>query len=102
MVFQAARAAGAAVAVVLAGGYAADVEDTVEVHVEHGHRGARSILARLRPALQHRQTGDSLHVDDLATPDHLARVGEPERSRLDVLVLVDLAASAGTESPDRR
>lgn len=32
-VFQAARAAGAAVAVVLAGGYAADVEDTVEAHV---------------------------------------------------------------------
>jgi acetoin utilization deacetylase AcuC-like enzyme len=32
-VFEAARAAGAAVAVVLAGGYAADVEDTVDVHV---------------------------------------------------------------------
>jgi acetoin utilization deacetylase AcuC-like enzyme len=33
LVFEAARAAGAAVAVVLAGGYAADVEDTVDVHV---------------------------------------------------------------------
>ena len=33
MVFESARAAGAPVAVVLAGGYAADVEDTVEVHV---------------------------------------------------------------------
>ena len=32
-VFQASRAAGAAVVVVLAGGYAMDVEDTVEVHV---------------------------------------------------------------------
>lgn len=32
-VFDVARAAGAAVAVVLAGGYAADVEDTVDVHV---------------------------------------------------------------------
>jgi acetoin utilization deacetylase AcuC-like enzyme len=32
-VFQAARAAGAAVVVVLAGGYAMEVEDTVEVHV---------------------------------------------------------------------
>ena len=33
MVFESARAAGAPVAVVLAGGYAADVEDTVDVHV---------------------------------------------------------------------
>jgi acetoin utilization deacetylase AcuC-like enzyme len=33
MVFDASRAAGAAVAIVLAGGYAADVEDTVQVHV---------------------------------------------------------------------
>ena len=33
MVFESARAAGAPVAVVLAGGYATDVEDTVEVHV---------------------------------------------------------------------
>jgi acetoin utilization deacetylase AcuC-like enzyme len=33
MVFEASRSAGAAVAVVLAGGYAVDVEDTVEVHV---------------------------------------------------------------------
>ena len=32
-VFESARAVGAAVAVVLAGGYAADVEDTVDVHV---------------------------------------------------------------------
>jgi len=32
-VFEASRAAGAAVVVVLAGGYAVDVEDTVEVHV---------------------------------------------------------------------
>ncbi len=32
-VFQASRTAGAAVVVVLAGGYAMDVEDTVEVHV---------------------------------------------------------------------
>jgi acetoin utilization deacetylase AcuC-like enzyme len=33
LVLQAARAVGAAVAVVLAGGYAVDVDDTVEVHV---------------------------------------------------------------------
>jgi acetoin utilization deacetylase AcuC-like enzyme len=33
MVFESARAADASVAVVLAGGYAVDVEDTVEVHV---------------------------------------------------------------------
>ena len=33
MVFESARAAGASVAVVLAGGYAVDVEDTVEIHV---------------------------------------------------------------------
>jgi acetoin utilization deacetylase AcuC-like enzyme len=33
-VFQASRKAGAAVVVVLAGGYAVDVEDTVEAHVQ--------------------------------------------------------------------
>jgi acetoin utilization deacetylase AcuC-like enzyme len=33
MVLQAVRGAGAAAAIVLAGGYAVDVEDTVEVHV---------------------------------------------------------------------
>jgi len=42
LVMEAARRAGAPVAVVLAGGYAADVQDTVRISLQHGGGGAGS------------------------------------------------------------
>ena len=78
----------------------ADVDDGQSA-ADRAQSSPRSIdcLAIGSATSRSRQPDDRLHVDDLAAPDHVARFGERERARLDVLVLVRLGgvgrASAG-------
>src|SRR5262249_56172843 len=50
-------------------------------------------------AVDERERDDGLHVDDLATPDHLAGLAELERARLDVLVFVHVGLFVGLLQP---